>query len=257
MGKSIQDDIDWNRRSEKEVRDLIFELYWKIVGRIIQKRRQSIPTYIDQSIIESAAHLGFVSAIDSFDPTVAKFTTYMPIRVKFAITDAMREEDPNSRTRRIKSNKREKAEQALTQELGRKPTDDEVQTHLGLTSEQYADSICHGVFTQNTNCRNDKKGKMNERDLAGDNDIEPQKNINRWVDVRMPFSIAESFREATKGLDFDQQTILYLYYFRDAKMHVIGEAMGLSESRVSQLHSQALKAMRLSGRDKIIEAIKP
>lgn len=170
----------------------------------------------DIDALESAAQVGLLRAIRSFDESQGKsITTWIAHCCHSEMLDAIRNADHLSRRFRQLATEREKAIAYLTQELQRKPTDEDLEK-VGVRTRQPT--------------------------VVGT--LEKQIHHPRARSSRCSIKEADTFREATRGLNLLEQNIIYLRFYHDATLKNIGIILGLSESRISQLLSDLLKKLR-------------
>lgn len=229
-------EIDWSKRDEPDMRDRIVATYYSFA---IASSKRAIRKFANKGVqldlhaVESAALDGLLAAIPLFDVArKIKFTTYAGVRIRGAILDAARRSDPLSRRARKFSYRRERAMRDLAQQLGRTPTVDEVIAASGLTAEQIAESSMTLQSIDHELYRGDDNRSVSNHQLLG-----KPAQIGGLEE-------ADSFREFCRGIDLESQTLLYLYYYRNARMKEIGQVLGLSESRISQMHSSLLSQFR-------------
>ncbi len=226
--------LDWSRRHEPEVREAIVAEYFDMCMAMVKRKIRRTSTVVDRAGIESAALLGLLQAIDGFKPEKGfKFVTYAQHRIRGAMIDACRDQDHMSRLGRQRVSKQKAAESRLSSELGRKPTYDEVLYEADLTTDDVLHDKKHPVSLQS------KRGEILFKSLGSDS-------------LTSPFLQSDTFRDFTRGIDIEAQTILYLYFYRQASMSLIGKALGLSESRVSQIMAKLLGDFRQRGKERLL-----
>lgn len=227
--------IDWSKRHEPAMRDRIVQQYYDFAIAMARRKLKKLPSSVDPNGIESAALDGLLNSIDRFKVFEGtEFTTFASYRIRGAILDALRKSDHLSRTSRSVRTKRRIGEESLSHTLGKKPNDDEVCAHAGLSTKQLRLDVGAPIDIESEAVRFAKVRKATKPD--------PDTSFFR----------SDAFRHFTRGLDLEGQTILYLYYFRQSTMKNIAIALGLSESRVSQLHSHLLDRIRSLGKERII-----
>lgn len=229
--------IDWSKRHDRSMQAIIVDRYYDYTMGIAERVFSTLPTSIDHDALRSAAWDGLLRAIERFDEGHnANFKTYAAIRIRGAMLDSLRNTDQMPRSMRNLQKRRKRAYELLSQRLGRRPTQDEIMAEARITLEQYRLSVV----------------AANSGNSAAYGDNETTANANRLTTVMdtmaAPMQDLDidqgTFREFLKGIDLDGQTILYLYYYRRSTMATIAAAMSLSESRVSQIHSQLLSQLR-------------
>ena len=170
----------------------------------------------DLDALESAAHVGLLRAIRSFDESQGRsITNWIGHCCHSEMLDAVRNVDHLSRRSRQLATERDKAIAYLTQKLQRPPTDEDLEKV--------------GVRTRQT-------------PILGT--LEKQHHHPRSRGSRCTLKEADTFREATKGLSLLEQNVLYLRFYHDATLKNIGIILGLSESRISQMIAELMKKLR-------------
>ena len=177
---------------------------------------------------------GIISTAARYEPDRCAFWSFASRRCWGRMMDHFRELDHLQRGQRKAVQDRDAATARLLQELGRLPTDDEVREHLGWGDREWRLSEGNAEFSGDAEIGDtgDTLLKQVEQEL------EPDPSIRQ----------GEAFRELCRGLSLDQQTILHLHYGHDATMKAIGQAMSLSESRISQLVTEAKASLRSAAR---------
>jgi RNA polymerase sigma factor for flagellar operon FliA len=184
--------------------------------------------------------LGLVNAIDRFSPTMGvKFETYAVPRIRGAILDELRKLDWVPRSVRTNRRRREQAAAKVSQEVGREPVDEEIAGKLAMTLDEYRQFM------------NDSGGTYMEQETGGgppgDRD-----GVLENVTEESPNPFEQLTDEESKAMLLDavaklperEKTIVVLYYYEGLKFLEIGKILRVSESRVSQIHSEVLGNLR-------------
>lgn len=241
---NVMDDeqpIDWSKRHEPEMRERIVSKYYDLAIGYAQRKLSQVPKCVDPSPVESAALEALLWSIDRYDESMGfLFTTYAGCRIKGAILDAIRTNGSLPRMTRKRSSRLSETRNKLAQQLGRSPTVDEVNAASGMTGEQLKTARIGGPISIDKDI-----SKNNNRNIKIHETIAGIQRVN-------PFLQSDEFRHFTRCIDLEGQTILYLYYYRDATMKDIGKVLGLCESRVSQLHKALLQKIRLFGKERLL-----
>jgi RNA polymerase sigma factor for flagellar operon FliA len=225
----MDDGIDWSRRHEAKTRARIVDSYYEFMIRLVKRKIRKLPACCDQDAMLSAASLGLLAAIDTFDGDKAAFKTHAHYRIIGAMCDALRNSDTLGRNDRSLVKKRAMATEQLTKALDRPPTAEEIMAKMGWTEKQYRRSLQLG-----------KPSDIADKQIA---------TKSTTKQVRLLIEDSERFREFTRGISMDGQTILYLYYFKQASMIQIAEVLGVSKARVSQMHGELLKELKAKGKE--------
>jgi RNA polymerase sigma factor for flagellar operon FliA len=227
-------------------RNTLLEYYLPQVKYTAERLHRCYPKCVELEDLQSAGIFGLLDAIEKFDPTEnVKFETYSVLRIQGAIRDDIRKKDWVPRLVRARA----QALQALTQRLealfGRSPTETELAEELKMDMDQFyefqRDANANSLISLNTNfSESDKAQEFSGLDL-----IANLKSQNPFTEI-----YKRDFREyIKKGFSRPEQMILVLYYFEQMTMKEISVTLGISESRVCQVHTSIIA--RLKGRAKL------
>lgn len=215
-----------------------------LVGRITSH----LPSHIDQRDLTSAAMIGLINAADRYDPgRGVLFKTFAEQHVRGTILDELRSYDVLSRSMRDKYKHLEKELRLLEHRLGRNPTSDEIASELDISLDEYFELLddVH-VFTfisLDDSWEDDDGHPLSLADVLCENEARsPQQQV-------IMKQLAEAIGVAIEALPEKERLAVTLYYSEDFNLKEIGETLGLTESRISQLISQAM--VRLRGRLKL------
>lgn len=213
-----------------------------LVKNIVERIAMRLPGHIDKEDLINVGIIGLMSAMERFDESKnIRFETYARFRIRGAILDELRSRDTVSRSARNKDAKLEGAFATLRRELGRMPTEEEVSDYLNISLEQYYKML------------DDAKGIS----IVHSDDLPPdyfekyiQRDVLEKVDQGDPLSLIthmemkEILRNAIDSLPQKDKIVLSLYYYEELTFREIGEVLELTESRICQIHSQAILKMR-------------
>ncbi|MEZ9058810.1 RNA polymerase sigma factor FliA [Vibrio pelagius] len=230
--------LTYNQRGNLDGQQAFFEKYSVLVKRIAHHLLGRLPPNVLVDDLIQAGMIGLIEAQQNYDGSKgASFETYAGIRIRGAMLDDIRRGDWVPRS--VHKNNREisNAIAELEASLNRDPSDSEVAKHMGLTLEQY-----HSALTD-INCSK----------LVGIEDLGVSDDVispNEDSQDNLPFQgvADESFRQALidsiKQLPEREGLVLSLYYDEELNLKEIGEVLGVSESRVSQILSQSMQRLR-------------
>ncbi len=181
-----------------------------------------------------------MDALDKFDPSKGvQFRTYAEFRIRGAVLDELRGMDWAKRTTREKIRRLEGAYTALEKRLLRSPGEEEVAEYLGLALEDLHELILEargvGLISIEEILSSDAGESGQSQEPSEDTD--PQQHY-AWKELRVRMT------EALAGLTEREQQVLSLYYFEELTMKEIGLVLGVTESRVSQIHTQAVLKLK-------------
>ena len=214
------------------------ERYSSLVKRIAHHLMGRLPPSVLLEDLIQAGMIGLLEAQQNYDPTKgASFETFAGIRIRGAMLDDIRRGDWVPRSV-YKNNRRiSEAIAALESRLGRDPNDQEIAAYLEMTLEQYHQAL------NDVNCGRlvgmDDLG-VAEDSVANEESVEENLPFQGVVDDNFRQSLAE----AIKTLPEREALVLSLYYDEELNLKEIGAVIGVSESRVCQIHSQAMQRLR-------------
>lgn len=211
----------------------------ELVDILVGRMSTQVPAFMSRDDMRSAGMMGLIDAANKFDTSKnILFKTFAEYRIRGAIFDEMRKLDWFSRTLRDKQNRISKTMALLENKLGHSPSDAEMAKELRLSLEEYQDMLGD---VSHLGCVS-----LHE---ALDNSGEGRQFIDALVDKRdnsSPVDIFENaelttvIAEILKNLPEKEQLVISLYYYEELTQKEIAEVIGVSEGRISQLHSQAL-----------------
>ena len=232
---------EYKKVGTEELRNQLMEHYLPLVKYNAERIYAKLPDEVDVDDLMSAGIFGLMDAIDAFDlDRGVKFETYCAPRIRGAILDELRSMDWVPRLVRSRSSQVEQARRSLQMEIGRKPTDDELCSKMGVDKEEFAkirkDAGAVGVVSLSRKWfETDSNKDVREIDVLKD-----AKQVNPFKAVQK-----RDLKDLiTKGLSRAERLIVILYYYEEMTMKEIGVTLDLSESRVSQMHSSILARLK-------------
>lgn len=229
-------------------RDELIIQHMPLVRYLVGRIAPQLPQHLDQQDLLSAATIGLINAADRFDPSRGVlFKTFAEQHIRGTILDELRSYDVLSRSMREKYKRLERQVAALEHRLGRNPTSEEVAEALGLDLEEYfslLDDVHVFSFISLDDSWDDEEGNsLSLADVLCETEAKsPQQQV-------MMMQMVEALGKAIDGLPDKERFAVVLYYNEDLNLKEIGEALGLTESRISQILSQAM--VRLRGKLKL------
>ena len=214
-----------------------------VAGRVAA----GLPQNIEQSDLVSYGIFGLIDAIDKFDPARGfKFETYAISRIKGAIIDELRSIDWVPRSIRAKARAIERAYSKLENELRRSPGDAEVAAELGVSEEELNSTLSQISFVGLValdellaagNSGSDKGGSATVGDTIADRAHDP---VEAFETDEMKHLLAD----AINRMPDRERLVLTLYYYEGLTLAEIGSVLGVTESRVCQIHTKAILQLR-------------
>ncbi len=227
-------------------RDKLIVEYAPLIKYIAQKIAARLPANIELDDLISSGVIGLMDAIDKYDATRDnKFKTYAEFRIRGAILDELRAQDWVPRSVREKAKQLERCYSKIEQLKGRQATDEEVCQELGINQEEFHDML-NQVRSVSLLSYDDLSSfsKSDKRALHGFGDNGP-KSPTPFSEVNVA-AVKRLIADAIRDLPEKQRLVLSLYYYEDLNLKEIGRVLDVTESRVSQLHTQAI--LRLKGK---------
>jgi RNA polymerase sigma factor for flagellar operon FliA len=230
---------------DPRLREQIIVQYAPLVKYVVGRLAINLPTVIDSDDVISYGTIGLIDAVERFDPSRGiKFETYAIARIRGAIIDALRQLDQIPRTARQRAREIEAAIVELEAKLKRPPTDEEVAKHVGMDVDKYREAI---VRTSAVTLSLDSLLSVDDEEGG---------RAYSFEDPDSPDPVSSSERreaeallvEAVKKLPERERLVLSLYYYEELTMKEISRVMEISESRVCQLHAQAILRLRATMR---------
>ncbi len=210
-----------------------------LVRRIASQMAAQLPASVDIADLEQAGMIGLWDALErGHEQAPAQFGAYAAIRIRGAIYDELRRQDWLPRRSRAQERSIHRTMQLLTQSLGRPPEDWEIAADLGWSLEQY-----HATLAQTSLqlLSLDDLGPGEGHDFA---DVHADASIAQPEQALEDGQLERDLQAAIAGLPERERLVLSLYYQEDLQLKEIGEVLGVSESRISQLMKQAVMRLR-------------
>jgi RNA polymerase sigma factor for flagellar operon FliA len=228
----------------REKRQELILKYMPLIRYVAERLSARLPAHISHDDLISAGVIGLMDAIEKFDLSKnIQFKTYAEFRIRGAILDELRNLDWIPRSVRKKTSEIEQAYKHLEKQLGRPAEDEEVAQALGLDMDDFYKLLekTRSVTFLDIDIIRRRLPNSNEDDLfdliADDNAADPFEQL-KLTDLKyLVISAIEDLPEK-------ERLVLSLYYYEDLTMKEIGEIMGYTESRISQLHTKAILRMR-------------
>lgn len=228
-------------QTDQRLRNRLIERYLPLVRYNAERVWAKLPEGVDLNDLISAGVFGLMDAIEAFDlERGVKFETYCVPRIRGAMLDELRTMDWVPRLVRSKASKLEAARKEVEASVGRPPTDGELAQKMGMPTEEFEKlkseaSAVNLVSLNKKWYETDSYKDVREIDILQDIKGEDPTSGIQKLDV---------MKLVTKGLNRNERLIIILYYYEELTMKEIGNTLGLSESRVSQMHSSIVSRLK-------------
>jgi RNA polymerase sigma factor for flagellar operon FliA len=225
-------------------KDELLTRFAPLVRHVVERIATTLPKNVDHEDLYSAGVLGLLDAHAKFDPRKGvKFETYAVWRIKGAVLDQLRALDWVSRSMRRKARNLDGVTRKLDQKLGRAATEEEVAKEMKLSRTDYYRLLDHVRGAVLVSLDESRSGEDQEPSTLADHLADPNA-----LDIEGRLE-AEQVRvvmlRTLDQLPEQERLVVSLYYYEHLTLNEIGRALGISESRVSQVHSRAMARLRL------------
>ena len=239
----------YKQNKDQATRDRLILTYAPLVKYVAGRLGSGLPAHVDENDLVSYGLLGLIGAIERFDPDRdIKFETYAIARIKGSIIDELRAMDWVPRSVRSRARDIERAIGELERKLHRAPTDEEISEKLGITTDDLNDSLSE--IGRSSIAALDELWTVSSSSGGGDqvaliDTIEDTQGPEPQSELAQT-ELKEALGEAIARLPEREKLVVTLYYYEELTLREIGEVLGVTESRVSQLHTKAI--LRLKAR---------
>ncbi len=227
-----------------ERREELIIRYSPLVKYVASRLASRLPSHITPDDVVGAGVIGLMDAIEKFDNTKKiKFKTYAEFRIRGAILDELRSMDWVPRSVRKKATQLEKVCRKLERELGRPPEDEEIAEAMGLDMSEFFKLLdqTRNVQFLDIDVIRRRMPEGNEDDLF---DLIADEGEHDPFEVLNLSEVKEILVDAITKLPDKEKLVISLYYYEQLTMREIGEIMGYTESRISQMHTTAMMRLR-------------
>jgi RNA polymerase sigma factor FliA len=232
---------------DERARERLVVAYSPLVKFIAGRMASGLPSHVDEGDLVSYGLLGLIGAIERFEPErEIKFETFAVARIKGAIIDELRSLDWVPRSVRARAREVEKAHAALEAKHGRAPTEEEMADKLQLSVEDFRDALLQ-IANSSVLALDDlwtfadpdgSGGQISVLDTIQDpNALDPESEAHTA-------ELKDRLADAIESLPERERLVIALYYYENLTLREIGEVLGVTESRVSQLHTKSVLALR-------------
>lgn len=229
---------------QTEARDELILNYSPLVKYVAGRLASSLPQTVDTADLISYGIFGLIDAIEKFDiGRSIKFETYAIARIKGAIIDELRAMDWVPRSVRSRAREIESSYVALENELKRVPTDEEVAKRMGVTLKEFQDILTKLSYTSVVSFEELWVGGEKEDGQSAIGSIRDD-SADDPVAIFESVEIKDILAGAIERLPEREKTVIALYYYEGLTLKEIGQVLGVTESRVSQLHTKAVLRLR-------------
>ncbi|MUV39936.1 RNA polymerase sigma-D factor [Lentibacillus sp. JNUCC-1] len=230
----------WLRDGDRQAAGSLVEHYMYLVSYHVERIAVHLPKNVQKEELKSLGMVGLYDAIRKFEiERELKFDTYASFRVRGAIIDGLRKEDWLPRSIREKAKQIERVSAELEQRYHRRPTSQEIADQSGMSSQEvetYTKDILFAHVLSIEEIPNDDSDQSNE----GIGYVIPDESADMPEDQVQEKEMKIQLAEAIKQLNRNEQLVLSLFYHEELTLTEIGKVMGLTTSRISQIHKKCI-----------------
>lgn len=233
---------NWVNCRDPQAGDFLVKKYIPLVSYHVQRISINLPKSVSRDDIRSLGMMGLFDALERFDPARdLKFDTYASFRIRGAILDGLRKEDWLPRSAREKAKKIEATIEKLEQKLMRNVTPIEIATELNISENDVYTALNENFFAnilsidEHPQDQEDKEGTNFY--IKDDHALLPEKHV-------LKKELYVELENMINTLNEKEQLVLQLFYKEELTLTEIGQVMGLSTSRISQIHSRSIYKLR-------------
>jgi RNA polymerase sigma factor FliA len=237
--------LEYRRTGDQRLRDRLVLTYAPLVKYVAGRLGSGLPAHVDEGDLVSYGLLGLMGAIERYDPERdVKFETYAIARIKGQIIDELRAMDWVPRSVRSRARDIERAIAELEAKLGRAPTDEEISVKLGISEDELEESLSE--ISRSSIAALDElwtvSGSGGDQvalidTIEDESAPDPQSSLSQS-------ELREAIADAIARLPEREKLVVTLYYYEELTLREIGEVLGVTESRVSQLHTKAILRLK-------------
>ena len=234
--------VEFKATADTAKRDALIVHYSPLVKYVAGRVATGLPQSVDQADLASYGVFGLIDAIEKFEPERGfKFETYAIARIRGAIIDELRSYDWVPRSIRAKARSIERALSKLENELRRTPSDAELADELGYTEEELAATLSQisfvGIVALDEVLSGDRSEGATLGDTIADRAGDP---LEKYEVEEMKHILADAINRMPER----ERLVLTLYYYEALTLAEIGSVLGVTESRVCQIHTKAVLQLR-------------
>ncbi|HWT93155.1 MAG TPA: RNA polymerase sigma factor WhiG [Solirubrobacteraceae bacterium] len=238
----------WRRyksTGDDKARERLVVAYSPLVKYVAGRMASGLPAHVEEADLISYGLVGLISAIGRFEPERdIKFETYAITRIKGAIIDELRSLDWVPRSVRSRAREIEKANSKLEHKLQRAPSDEEMALELEMTVDEFQEALLQisnstvAALDELWTVSDSSGDQVSLLDTIQDPDAPDPAQLMDATDMK------DRVADAIARLPEREKLVVALYYYENLTLREIGEVLGVTESRVSQLHTKAVLRLR-------------
>jgi RNA polymerase sigma factor FliA len=238
----------WRRykaTGEVQARERLVVAYSPLVKYVSGRMASGLPAHVEEADLISYGLVGLISAIQRFElEREIKFETYAITRIKGAIIDELRSLDWVPRSVRARAREIERANSKLEHKLQRAPSDEEMAGELNISVDEFQEALVQisnstvAALDELWSVSDSSGDQVSLLDTLQDPDAPDPSEVMDATDMK------DRVADAISRLPEREKLVVALYYYENLTLREIGEVLGVTESRVSQLHTKAVLRLK-------------
>lgn len=231
---------DADKLEQLSLRNKEVERYIPLIQKVVGRLMLRFPPLVEEQDMVAVGVLGLIDALERYQPGALSFQQYAEIRIRGAVLDELRRVDLFSRGLRRKARRYQEAVRQLQHRLGANPSLQQIADSMQITlseAEELRTQVqpMHFLEVETLEMSEEDRSAKQGRGNTGQN--------NPYIQTQRQ-QVRQKIRTALEQLPERQRMILHLYYFEEMTMRGIGELLGLSESRICQIHRKACQVLK-------------
>lgn len=237
---------------DEKAREALITEHVGLVHYIVGRVSVRLPDSVERDDLESAGLIGLVKAADRFDPDRGvKFATYASSLIRGEVMEALRAKDWAPRSVRRRYRELEAAIAQLQRQLKRAPTEEEIRRALDLDEEEYEELLSATSYMAVSSLEELMEQEETVQPTELDRPVEPSASDDDPAHIVDEEALKDLIAEAVDQLPERDRVVIGLYYQDELTLREIGEVLDITESRVCQIHTQAVTRLRTAVEDKL------
>ncbi|MGC9941058.1 MAG: FliA/WhiG family RNA polymerase sigma factor [Verrucomicrobiota bacterium] len=233
----------YHRQVDPDAENALISKYLPLVSSAVARLAMTLPDHVDRDDLHSVGLVGLLQALRNFDPSCgSSFENYARMRVRGAMLDELRRMDWTPRSIHEKARKVQTMLLQLEQQLGKAPTEAQMARALKISVSEYL-QLVNEVRPAAFVCL-DALNSSDDSDGGSLHEIIGNEAAENPVEQASQQELKQVIFERLKELPPIQRKVLALYYIEDMHLREIAEAFNLTESRICQIHAQAILTIR-------------
>ncbi|CDO02210.1 Sigma-28 [Oceanobacillus picturae] len=235
---------DWQTRKDNNAANELIQTYMYLVSYHTERISSHLPSSVNRDDVKSFGLLGLYDALKKFEPARdLKFDTYASFRIRGAIMDGLRREDWLPRSLREKTKKLEQLTHSLEQALQRMPTMEEIAEKAGLGVKEVETILNDSLFANVLSIEEKPKDGRSELKEGIGYAVPDETTVLPELNV-LSNELKKELAEGISSLNENEQMVISLFYQDELSLTEIGQVLGLTTSRISQIHKKSIVKLR-------------